>query len=294
MDTRYWGLGIAAIAAVLAASFFDALRSLEASALAMGAPLVAVLLSASRLRESIRPIAIAGGVLALGVVLLAELEIHHTISPPSPIAQADVSVRDREATLAVPDTLKDFEVELHGALGHGQVSTSGSVTVEVSRGDRKETLHAEFLRAASAVQGGRRGTRGGGAHTFDTVRHDVQLAGSGPVHVELVEITGSIGNHVRVGLRRALPLGGRFVLLLGALVALAVVVELMASRRGQRMTFAAGLVFAGAFAIGVRLRYTTADPLGGVFSAILLAAIVGGVAALAVGGLSRWLRTSAT
>lgn len=290
MDTRHWWVVLLVIAVALTGSMFDATRGLEAALLAVGAPALALVLASAALRGSSRPIAAAGIAVAVATLVLAELDVMHTLRPPAPVAEVELSVTRPEASVAVPPGLEALEVEVHASLGRADASASGHAVVELRRGGTSETLRAEFQRSTSRGRASGRGTRGGGSNTFDTARADAVLPGEGPVMVRLVDVQGSIGRHVKVAVRPPVFLGGHHLAAFALLGVIGVAVEFAESRRGRAITFAAAVVFASALALGVRSRYTDADPLAGVFSALLLAAVFGGVAALVVGGISRRLR----
>jgi hypothetical protein len=282
-----WLLAIAVVL-VFAISRIGSLQAHEAAALALGAPVIVVVIGVRQLAGIGYTLGIAGLAIAALVLTGSELEIARTLFPPAALAEATLSMTQPDATLALPAGSRQLVVEAHGKLGHGTSGAEGHYTVELERDGHRSSVSGSFERSAATVRASRRrAPSAASSHVIDIDRNELELAGEGPVHAHLANLTGSIGSSLDVRLRPALPGGNLLDRMLVALGIAALVVEVIGSRRGTRSNFGALLAASVTLALYLHGRYSPSDPLTAVMAGLIVSMLLGGALAAAAALLQR-------
>ncbi|MEZ4226289.1 MAG: hypothetical protein R3B13_35415 [Polyangiaceae bacterium] len=279
-----WGFVAVILVALLAGSRVEAVRGPEASAVALGLPLVLGVIALLPFAHASRALQVLAGVATVVVVLAAELSIYPTVIAPAALSEADLTGVGETTTLDAP--ANGFRVEARAHLGKGTGSGEGRLLLEFTRAGASARVGGEVSKSASRVSGSRRrAPQQMGSHVIDTVREDVELAGSGPVTVRVLSESGAIGKQIHVSVLPEPPLGAQLPRALLVLAGLAVVVHAIAARVGVRTDFAALTAFGAIFAYYLPHHYAQSDPLGGVVGALLAALLLGGLG----GWIAGWL-----
>jgi hypothetical protein len=282
---RYWILAVT-IVLLAAGARWERTQSLEAKLVGLAIPLLCVTMGIGRLSEASVGLRRGAGVIALFSLVIAEAELGHVFFPAEPLATASVTSKEPDATIVVPDGQNQFEIESHGTLGAGRAAAEESFVIELERDGQKAELEGTFQRSPSVRVSRRRAPTNTSPHLVDVTLNSVELAGRGPLHAHLASLTGAGGKTIELRIRRPLPFAEFLSLALKALIAGALLVQILAAREGVRARFLAWVAFALVLALYLPRHFSPDDPLGALVGSLFVALLAGGVGGLALGALA--------
>ena len=282
-----WG-SLVAIAGVIGAVILGfrvaTIGTLLAYIIALGLPLTAVTATAwPHLTAMPRAIGGLGVAAGIAVALATEAAVVSAVFPPTADAELELSVGER-GLVTLPAGDHRLSVSAHGQLDS---TSSADYRIDLARGANRVAIEGQLEK--SYRQGRRvRGIPTGSSVVHETDRHEVRLAGDGPVEVTLTSLTGTLTSplHVAISRVRRWPIWAAW----GAvgLVALAVLIQAAARRRGHASYLALGCGIAAAFAALFPSYYNPDSRLGFVIGAgffgVVAGSVGGGILGRLIGG----------
>lgn len=268
-----------ALVVVLAALFiglaFDSIGEVEALVVGLAFPLVALIGFGAGLREHRRVLLGAGVVVCLLALLSAEEQVTEVLFERSPISTVELRP---DQTVTIDDAPTRLRVEVHGDLK--SKSGDAAYRIDLARGDNDVQIKGHIARKRRRTRKGTRISK----HLTD--RHDVTLAGRGPVRASLMNIDKLVALPVSLEIRPA-PVVGPLARwgLLGALI-VAALIQAMTSRRGEAVQLAAAVGMVGVFSVFIATWYNPDSPLTFMVGALIVGGVVGGGAGWIAGRIA--------
>lgn len=261
---------------------FEGFGRAEAFAAGFAFPVVVMLASAIALREHRRRLVIASAIVALAAAGAGEEQVSEVLVPPDPIGRVELDT-GASASIDVPNKVHHLRLAAHGDLGNK--SGMASYVLDLDREGGHEEIKGTFKKKV------RRGRNRLGVPTRSislrlTDRHDLDLAGSGPVKLTLAKADDLLAPPIQVTLSPAPGAETPVRIALVALLLAAAVCEAFSSRRGARVRLTIGVAMTIAFSEMMSGAYNPDKPLTFVLAATLVALIGGGIAGWAVGGVA--------
>jgi hypothetical protein len=237
--------------------------------------------------EGVRGPLAGAAVCAVIVAFGSVLEVHHTVSP-GPQQHIELSNASPKAVFDVPSSVSELEVLVHGSLARSP-GAEGHANIELERDGRTQTLLADFSRGTVRDPGRGRSAARPARNAHDEERFRVALAGAGPIRATLRSVQGALGSGVTVELG-AVPTFIRAVeVVLVLSLLLAVLSEVIASRRARVERFSAWLAGAAVFALYLERSFQRDDPGGSLMPALVVGLLLGAGGALVLGASLRAL-----
>lgn len=294
---RGWRNGIVLL--VLAAVAFTvsrihALRPIAAEVFSLAFPIIAVAVAFWALREAKDWLRWAGMVVAVLLVVGAELTLSEVWFPPAPLATVTLSEAHPTATMQAPDSMDDFEVQARGSLLSASGAAQGNFEVSLERGGEQRTFSGEFSRVIGAERRMmRRMAPTRSVVENVVVREEMTLSSHGPVHAKLVNIEGGVHHAVRLTIQ---PMPSTDKPLLFGLIGLtlaALVLEVVAARRSMKVPLTGGAAAAAVLAVYVVRVFDPDDPLTTFWGGAVVAVLAGALGGILVGKIATFLFASA-
>lgn len=177
-------------------------------------------------------------------VAVTELVVYHTVFPGPPVAETDLSNAASEASLDLPPSARELDVEIDAHVPqHGGVD--GHAILMLERSGATETLNAHFSRGSTSMRVGRQRVKGASGSAHDEEHFRVAMPGPGPLVAKLTSIDGGLGTKVHVALRPESQAFGRILPALALVLLLLVsLVEWRAGEARRAMVAGASLALA--------------------------------------------------
>jgi len=293
---RGWrnGLVLLVLAAIaFTASRISVLRPIAAEVFSMAFPIAAVAIAFWALRSATGWLRWAGVIVALLVVVGAELTLMEIWFPPAPLGTVTLTQARPEATLQVPDGVHALEAQARGSLLSKSGGTRGNFEVALERGGESQAFLGEFKREVSGARRMmRRMAPSRAVAESVVVREEIDLPREGPVHAKLVNIEGGVHHAVRLTLQ-PLPVTDKPLLyaLIGLTLA-ALVLEVVAARRSMKTSLTGGAAAAAVIAEYMVRTFNPDDPLATFWGGAVVAVLAGAVGGALVGRIATMIFAS--
>ena len=274
------------IVALIAGSQFDGLGSVEGVLTLLAVPLVASLGAFAALRNETGRLKVAAIAVAALVALVSELEVREALFPGPALASVKLSPTHADATVQIPDGAGRVEIETNALLAADASHAQGKVSLDVERAGQHAQVNSAFSKSAGRRRVGRSSVGGGSIHAEEVARSEVEIPASGPLRLHLNALSGSLLPPIEVAVRTVSPLTHFFVVLLGLGAAGAFAVQWLASRRGVRTFYAAGIGIALAAATYTRHAYDPHRPFAAMIATMVVAMVAGGGSGLFLAALA--------
>lgn len=316
-----WGrlIALALAAALLVGGFvMPRMGAIEASAILLGFPLVVLGVGAVIVEEETRgAVRVLGLLVVLASLLLSGTRSVQVVWPPAPYGAVSLGQDARRGagdlaaampgagevanTIEVPAEASALEVTVHADLGQRD-SAWVHYGLVLERAGKRAFIHGELSRQVQAGQGA---SRWGGPSTsvrvHATEMHALSLPGPGPIRVEVDRLVTDTpdgkpnrqpdgqpdGPDHPVTISVApVPAGVRALELgLMVLVAAALLVQVLAARRGRRVLLTSMVAAAAVFALAAGRWFNPDSPLMFAMGVALLGGSAGGLGGWIVGAV---------
>ncbi len=265
-------LVIFVVIALLAVAQFGVLRRWEGSGLAVAAPALVMVLVLLRERRLESPGLIPMVCVAALCAVAAESQLLQSLAPAEPLATSTLARGGPLVRLDVRPGTTDLALRARAHLDQSARNVEGDASVEVRQANHHQIKSLHFSRfrprwrkRAPAVQRAEQ----------DVDQVPLDLAGSGPIELRLLQTRGSIGRSLDVSIHPALRGQHAVRVILLALLGLALLIEVAVRPRNRFPVFAGAIGLVAVLGYVLPTRLETSDALDAVLSGLMLAVVLG-------------------
>jgi len=287
---RNGALLVLLIGSLVLAFQFPEIRPSVAAAVALGMPVVIVILGALRVADAGRLVLIGWLLVGGAAAAIGDVAAARALFPDAPWDRVRLQADAPEGRLSVPEGTRHLIVEVRGRARSSGGDAEGSYEIQLSGVGGAVAVEGRISRVIRSASG-RRTSPSRSVELHETELHHVALPSPSPGQIELrlAEVEGLRHDRVDVAARPNLLPG---VPELGALVLLALAaafLEVRAARAHAWTPLTAALGVAAALGLYVALRIDPDSPLVTVIAAILVSIVAAGGAGLLIGVAAVWL-----